>query len=135
MTVNTKKTKVMIATPTRRLEKQDFYFGTDEVECVDKYKYLGVIFNHKGTFTVCKQMLYEKARKASFKLRKLVNNEDLEPKLLIDLFDKLIKPIAMYGTEIWLSPQKIEKNLIKFTDSVPTEKITQIIAKVHSGYS
>jgi len=67
--------------------------------------------------------VYEKARKASFKLRKLVNNEDLAPKLLIDLFDKLIKPIAMYGTEIWLSPQKIEKNFIKFTDTVPAEQL------------
>ena len=123
MKVNTDKTKIMICTPGNEKDESKFYFEDNLVERVDRYKYLGIIFNSKGNFTEAKQMLYEKARKASFKLGKLVNNENLSPKILIDLFDKMLKPIAMYGAEIWLSPLKIQKNCINHLETAPAEKL------------
>jgi hypothetical protein len=56
MAVLQKKTKVMLCTPSGRLENEVFSFGENEEECVDSFDYLGVVFSHKGTFTECKQM-------------------------------------------------------------------------------
>ena len=47
-------------------------------------------------------MLAGQARKAIFKLNKyLYHFTQITPKHYLDLFDKLIKPILNYGSEVW----------------------------------
>ena len=52
----------------------------------------------------------DKTAKAMFKLRCLLTDTGIEPKTAIKLFDQLIKPIALYGSEIW-GPGKLSASL------------------------
>jgi hypothetical protein len=68
---------------------------------VSRYKYLGIWFNNSGSFNFAQNELYQKALKALFKLKSdfLVHNPEV--KTSIHVFDHTIKPILLYGCEIW----------------------------------
>ena len=79
--------------------------------------------------------LKEKAMKASFKLKKIIDSNDLSPKVAMSLFDSLIKPIATYGAEVWGTTfclPTIEKMLKKFNES-PLEKVHLSFARFTLG--
>ncbi len=49
-----------------------------------------------GTSALCK-----KANRALFKLKGILSGTGLKPAIILDVFDKPVKPIALYGTEFW----------------------------------
>jgi hypothetical protein len=49
----------------------------------------------------CKNHLYEKAIKAMYEVKKKGRKHNLSISCQLDLFDKLVKPILLYGSEIW----------------------------------
>ena len=51
LTVNTSKTKVMIFSKGRLPRNQKFYFKNEEIEIVNKYKYLGIFLARSGSKT------------------------------------------------------------------------------------
>jgi len=56
-----------------------------------------------------------KAMKALFKLKHLFYGSNLNPNVCLHLFDQLIKPICLYGAEIWgpaelHAPPSLENN-------------------------
>ena len=64
------KTKVMIFENTKSNKHYEFKYDGNTVKMVDSFKYLGVYFNTKGTFSETKVHLSEKATKAMFSLLK-----------------------------------------------------------------
>lgn len=66
MTINVKKTKVLIFNKAGRIDKSIFMMGKHQLENVRKYKYLGIIFQASGVFAEAKRDLYNKALKAFF---------------------------------------------------------------------
>ena len=76
-------------------------YKNSELECVPNYKYLGIYFTAFGTFSLAKNELYKKALKAFFKLRKDFLSLNPGIKTSINVFDHTIKPILLYGSEIW----------------------------------
>ena len=103
MIVNELKTKVMIF---GNGEKSDIIFNKKTIEIVDKYKYLGIIFNtikrpNGDVFREHAQYVKDKANKAIFSiLNKTKTFGMLDPKLALFLFDTYIKPILTYGSDI-----------------------------------
>ena len=69
-TVNVEKTKVMIFENRKSNKLNEFKYDGDAVKVVDSFKYLGVYFNTKGTFSETKVHLSEQATKAMFFLLK-----------------------------------------------------------------
>lgn len=63
---------------------------------------------------VAQKAINDKATRASFKLRSLLQNSQLNLSTCLKLFDQLIKPICLYGSEIW------GVNFIKTSDSNKT---------------
>ena len=92
--VNLKKTKVMI------FKNMKFTFGTDTIDIATSYSYLGLTLSPSGTYSLAKKQLFLKARKAIFSLKPLMHSS-LSPKALLKLFSTCIKPIILYGCEIW----------------------------------
>ena len=41
--------------------------------------------------------------RALFKLKCMIGQSQLLPSQIMKLFDRLVKPIALYGAEIWLT--------------------------------
>lgn len=65
----------------------------DNIECVNECKYLGIIMSSGVSFKETKNMLYNKALKASFKLYKDVKSLDPPVNTLLHMFDHMVKPI------------------------------------------
>ena len=102
MEVNIKKSQVIIFNPSgQKLCGPKFYFKQQLLEIVKSYCYLGVEFTCSGTFRTAKSSLIEKSRKALFPLMSTVAQFHLPCSNAINLFNSLIKPIALYNSENW----------------------------------
>ncbi len=87
-------------------KKCNFEFENKPLEDVKEYTYLGISFTQDATFKTAINELYKKGLKAYFKLLKILNPLP-SAKTVLHLFDHLIKPILLYGCEIW-GPCKIK---------------------------
>ena len=102
------------------------------LEIVNEYKYLGVFLGGSGSFVSTKKHIAEQANKAVFSsvpdhclsfyfaLMKKIRNLDLPIDIQIDLFNKTIKPILLYGCEIWGigNVEMLERIQLKFYKQV-----------------
>ena len=100
LTVNVDKTKVMVFSkgPT---PKNVFYFHDNVIESVKEFKYLGIIFSRSGSFCKAKKHLYEQAQKAMYGVIRKIRQFNLPLECQLDLFDKIVVPVLLYGCEIW----------------------------------
>lgn len=101
LTVNLKKTKIVVFCKNSSKSVQTFLYKNHVIERETTYKYLGIVFSSSGTFTNCLHDLYKRALKAYFKLFKSFGNIKPSVHTLIHLFDHTIKPILLYACEIW----------------------------------
>ena len=77
-------------------------FKENKIEIVRKFVYLGITFTTGGSFNETHKTLSFQALKGIFKLNQyLYKFTDLSPKHILDLFDKLIRPILCYGAQVW----------------------------------
>ena len=101
------------------LSKYKFYINNILLENVQEYKYLGILMTASGTFTNAIQYLSNKALKVVFMIRRQFQTESLNPKLLLKLFDTCVKPVLVYGSELWsifnLNVSKNSTNASTFT--------------------
>ena len=66
-----------------------------------EYKYLGIYLSKSGSYLNCKKHVAEQANNAMFALMRKIRVLNLPIEMQIDLFNKLIKPILLYDSEIW----------------------------------
>ena len=97
--VNLKKTKV-VCFGKKGLSR--FKLAATPIKFADSYTYLGVTITKNGHVTVARNDLRKKALRALFALKKHANREYISPKSLLYLFDSLIKPILLYGSQVLL---------------------------------
>lgn len=132
MTVNEKKTKVMIFSKKSFSIKNQptFKLNANILDIVNEFTYLGVKLSSTGNFTNHLNLSREKSLHALFKLVKSVDFKSLKPSVANKLFDSLISPILTYGCEAWGSYQKHD-----FTkwDKCPTEKVHLRFCKYYLG--
>ena len=114
MIVNELKTKVMVFGGNT---KPDIVFNGKLIKIVDKYKYLGIIISsiskiNGDIFKLNYDFLIDKARRAMFAMfNRLKPFHDPPVSLKLKLFDSLVRPILMYGSDIW-GTSKAGKNKI-----------------------
>ena len=129
LNVNTLKTKIMIFNNAGKFHNIDFNLNGVRLECVSRYKYVGVCFCLSGSFTYTQEDLYNKSLKAYFKFSKEFLS--LKPNIHISMhvFDHTIKSILLYGCEIWGSFNPFTSKFRKGLDLVDLE---QIYSELHS---
>ena len=71
------------------------------LEIVDDYSYLGICFKYNGSFAKAKQRLVDQAQKALFSIYQKIRNNSIPIHIQLKLFDSLVEPILLYGSEIW----------------------------------
>ena len=100
--INCTKTKITIFS-SRKANTTDFNFkyGNNSIEIVDWYKYLGVILNYNGSFNLAIENLQTQASRAMFSLISRARRLRLPIDMQLELFDKTVLPILLYGCEIW----------------------------------
>ena len=79
----------------------NFYYGEEQVEVVDDYVYLGVKFNYNGNFTKAIEKQIDQARKAMFSMITKARRLQLPVDTQIEIFDRTVLPILLYGSEVW----------------------------------
>jgi hypothetical protein len=79
----------------------NFLYDGNAIEIVNEFTYLGLNFSRTGSFTNAKKVLINKAYKAMYEVLKKGRLHNLSIKSQYDLFDKIVKPILLYGCEIW----------------------------------
>ena len=66
------------------------------------FKYLGITFHRNGNLKSSQQVLLKQTLRAKAVLDNyLRKHKHLPVKIIFDLFDTLVKPIILYGCEIW----------------------------------
>ena len=101
LTDNVAKTKIMVISRGRISRTMKFHYNNSELEIANAYKYLGIYLARSGSFNQAKKHIAEQANKALFSLLRKIRNLNLPYDLQIDLFNKTVKPILLYGSEIW----------------------------------
>ena len=101
MKVNVDKTKIMICCSGGQPVNLKFIFGNSDLEIVKEFDYFGIYFSKNGSFKANKKHLAEKATRAMYKVIKKGRKNGLSISCQLDLFDKLVKPVLLYGCGIW----------------------------------
>jgi len=101
LTVNTTKTKIVIFSRGKVRKYPQFYFGDMVIKVVDDYVYLGITFNYNGLFHKAINKQVGQARRAMFAMLTKARKMCLPVDIQCELFDVLVIPILLYGSEIW----------------------------------
>ena len=118
--VNMKKTKCMSFSKGNKKEKDELTFNNQKIQFINEFKYLGITINRKGSFTPTLDDLSNKATNAIYSLNSKINIKLLSPSIILKLFDFLICPILLYGSEVW--EPYLNQNFEKW-DSNSIEKV------------
>ena len=114
LTINFKKTKVICF---GKRGKHTFYVGDNKIEYVDKYCYLGFMIHKNGNINSAVKDLRDKARRALYGLKRVVNKSYMSIDALFKLFDALIKPVLLYGCQV-VTPYSKTAKLLSTNDLV-----------------
>ena len=104
MLVNNVKTKVMVFGKPTMI---DLTHNGMALEIVNSYKSLGVLVNpvkslNGNMYQNHPDYLYKQARKAAFNIfNKVKAIGDIPPKHLLYLYQSMIQPVLIYGSELW----------------------------------
>ena len=96
-----------------------FSIDGNKIEITNSYTYLGTEMTNTCSFAKATDILYKKALKALFSVYSSLDvRADLKIiPLFLKLFDSLVKPVLLYGSEVWGSAILSENNPInKFTN-------------------
>ena len=100
LSINTNKTQIMIFNK-RKINDISFELGGNFLEVVKTYNYLGIRISSSGSFVPAIKELSDKAIRAFFSLKNSLTNTNTNPRVLMKLYDSLIKPISTYAAEVW----------------------------------
>ena len=101
ITVNTKKTNVMIFANRKFDYYGNFYYGQDNIIVVEKFVYLGIELNYNAKLKTAINVISNQAIRIMFGLKKMYKFELMDIASKLQLFDSVIIPILLYGCEIW----------------------------------
>ena len=116
LTINLSKSKIMIFFSKRRHHPHIFYLNDTILETATVYKYLGILFCKNNSFYSTKKHIAEQGTKALYSLLSKARNLQLPVDIQIELFQKLVKPILLYGCGVWgfRNVDFIERVQVKF---------------------
>ena len=103
MKVNINKTKIIVfGAGNRRRGCERWWYNKQEVEVVNEYRYLGVMFERNGNWNRHVAIGVKQTKAMVSRLRNLMYTvEDFPTELLIKIFNTMIEPVLTYGSEVW----------------------------------
>ena len=116
LVINTDKTKVQIFYKGR-LPNADtnfkFTVNNEELECVNEFKYLGIIFTTQLSFTKHIEMINTKARSKIGLILGKLKSMNIELDMILKMFECYVLPSYTYGLNVWFDniSQEAKKTL------------------------
>ena len=103
MTVNIKKSDALVFNPPSGFSKPPILYNGNELTWQSSFIYLGMLFHEFDGMALAGERSLSKGRGAMFALLRRCHEIDLHNvHLKLHLFDSLVKPILLYGCEVWL---------------------------------
>ena len=99
--VNNGKAKCIKFLKVSKLYNKSFNIGNTPLENVKEFRYLGITINGAGSFQPAMRDLGDKANRAIFSLNSRYKLNKLPLNIAFKLFDTMIMPILLYGSEVW----------------------------------
>ena len=102
LSLNVSKTKIVVFRNGGVLRENDkwFYHG-NEIEVVNEFNYLGLLFNYNGKFSKTQKHAADQGRKANFALSAKLKNHCFNVETQLSVFDTYVNSILNYGSEVW----------------------------------
>lgn len=102
LTVNVDKTKIMVFRKGGLLSRRErWYYNGTEIEVVNQFNYLGVVFTPSGSFIQATKTLSGKALRALCSLLSITKSLEVPLNIMINLFNSFVCSILHYASEIW----------------------------------
>ena len=103
LSVNMDKTKVVVFKNGGFLKNcEKWYFAGKPIQVETSYNYLGVIFSTTLNWSRCIENLSGKALRAVAGIKRLYFKlQNLPADTMFKIFDVKVKPILLYGSEVW----------------------------------
>lgn len=101
LSMNYKKTKIMIFNKGGKLIKCSFSVNDYKLECVKEYKYLGLLIGCGGNFSTAISDLVNRGQKAFFKVKSIFKYGIPSIHTILKAFDHTVKPVLLYSSEVW----------------------------------
>ena len=113
LSFSTSKTKAVIITNKKNVNKGNIYLNNQPVEWVRSIKYMGVILDDKLTWNLHLKHVSKKANLAMAQCRRMIGgNWGLKPKICKWTYTALVRPILTYACIVWLKALKQPSKLI-----------------------
>ena len=113
MSVNLKKTKIMVFNRLGRIFNLRIPFEGKVIETCSRYDYLGIPSTPSGSFSPGRKTLYKKASRVMFSFFSKINlKAAAQPSTTQKLFEALVKPILTYNCEVWGGFLKSKSNTL-----------------------
>ena len=118
MVINVDKTKVMVCRKEEDREvPPSFHLGSQEIEMVESYKYLGLHFHYSKGLGGSAEHRLAAAKKATFALQnKCIKTGIHNPLILCGLFRTIVMPVMFHGAQVafpfWTKAQVDEADLL-----------------------
>ena len=93
-------TKITIFCNRKIQHNYVFTYNDKVLEIDENFVYLGIMFSYNGRFIKNNQRLVEQAGKAMFSISRKSRKLHLQIDLQLQLFDSMVAPILLYGSEI-----------------------------------
>lgn len=115
-----RKLKLLFLVKVKQTSNVSFLCNGNEIEIVKEFKYLGVIFSRTGSFYSTRKYVVTRATRAMYAIIKKSRELNLSIDCQLDMFDKMVVPILLYGSELWGFENLciIEKLHLKFCNLV-----------------
>lgn len=99
--INVTKTNIMVFSKGKIRKLPIIYYNNTKLEVKHSFCYLGLNLNYNCKLKLAQKELLSKATKAMFGLISKSRKLNLPLDLQISLFDSVVKPVMLYGCEIW----------------------------------
>ena len=134
LTVNLEKSNIVVFRNGGYLARcEKWYYKDSVVKVVNAYKYLGVWFSTRLLFSHSLESQKAKAKAGIVEtLKTLWKLGDVSPNIFLKLFDSQIKPILLYGSEIWAMQMDLQiekahlfalKRLLNVSPKTPNDMV------------
>jgi hypothetical protein len=98
---NASKTKIIIFSRGKVRKIPNFVLGTEKFEVTFEYKYLGTMFSYNNKFFRAIKCQYNAASRVMYALFRKCNKLNLPLDIQLDLFEKCVVPVLLYGWEVF----------------------------------
>ena len=101
LAVNTSKTKIIIFSRGMVKKYPSFQYGSDSIEVVSEYVYLGIKMAYNNKFAKAMKKQLDQGRRSQFAMLIKAMKLNLPIDIQIKMFENVVFPILLYGSEVW----------------------------------